>query len=697
MYGLSKIDIGIIVLFFLVMVAIGIRIGKRQHSESDYFLGGRRMGFWLQLFMNFGMATSSDTAVGAARETYREGLSGIWIKLFVVFITPFYWITTVWLRRLRLNSMAEIFSLRYNSSWMSRSFAVVGMLKFMAVIAVSLVALQKTVEAITPISEPQLSSIQLDAVRDYARLSYLDSQITTLTSDELSERSDLRRLKFEGAIKPYFSHINAEFLLPICVLIVLIYSLAGGIEAAAVTDLIQGALLLVLSVLILPFGLAKIGGFKELHERLPESVFSLFGTNALNEYTWWYVASIVLVGLVIVESEPQNAQIMGSAKNEETARTARVTANFMKRLTIILWGFTGIVGLALYQGEIADPDMLWGHMTLNLLPTGLIGLMIVCLMAALMSTADAYIVSTGALFIDSIYKPFRPNLTSRQYLFGGRVAGAIVLIGATLIALYFNDILSIIRFSWSIGLIFGPVFLMGVIWRRTTATAAWAAILYSAVITVGASLSAEQLLALRSSPWLTQTTVVSVPSESLGSSDPAAPLDAQHARHLQDGLMVVKQPVFFEKLIPVMSTDAGTTHEGRGRLRISLILPSLFGVELRNFRYGNVLAIGLFLDVAIPFGILIIVSLLSSPVRKANLVEFYARLHTPVAATPELDKMEVALSVEHPDRWRSNVLMPRIGIELLRPTKRDILGFIICWICVGLVVLTLVGLSRLGA
>jgi len=59
-------------------------------GEEDYFMGGGKFGKLVSIFLAFGSGTSADTVVSTARETYRAGMSGIWIQLLWLFITPFY-------------------------------------------------------------------------------------------------------------------------------------------------------------------------------------------------------------------------------------------------------------------------------------------------------------------------------------------------------------------------------------------------------------------------------------------------------------------------------------------------------------------------------------------------------------------------------------------------------------------------------
>jgi SSS family solute:Na+ symporter len=596
MFGFHPLDLTVIVLYFGAMLYIGVIISRRIKNEEDFFMGGRGLGRLLQTFMNFGMATSSETSVGAARETFRQGMAGIWLKLFVLFMTPFYWFTAVWTRRLRATSMGEIFRMRYANAPMEKVYAVKGMLSFMAMIAVSFVALQKTVEVITPIPASQLSTEQRAAIENFRQTADLEKKMEAgpLTDLEMETYEKLKALKTKGRVKSSFSAINTKIFVPLIALIVLVYAIAGGLLAAAITDFIQGVLLLVLSFLLLPAGLIKIGGFSGLHEKVPESAFSLFGTATLSEYPWYYVVAISVMGMVMVEAAPHNCQVMGSAKDEESARVGRVFGNFMKRFTIILWGFTGVIGYGLYRHAIADPDMLWGHMTRQLLAPGLIGLMVVCLIAALMSTADAFIVATGALFTRNLYEPLFPGRSQREYVLAGRVAGGIVLTGAIIIALFFNDILRLVRFIWSIGLIFGPVYWMGVVWRRSNTRGAWAAIIYTFVFTVSCSYFLCYVKPAARSEFLTKTTEIKVVTKKTGATeaDVKNGLAKFAGQAISKEIQIPARGVFFEDVVRENPDNPNSPLIGKNRFRTSLLFLALLGVDLARMNKGTLISLG---------------------------------------------------------------------------------------------------------
>ncbi|OVE80478.1 hypothetical protein BVY01_00235, partial [bacterium I07] len=67
MIGLHTLDFLAIVLYFAIIILIGYRANKRIHDKEDFFIGGRKFGKLVSIFLAFGAGTSSDTAITASR------------------------------------------------------------------------------------------------------------------------------------------------------------------------------------------------------------------------------------------------------------------------------------------------------------------------------------------------------------------------------------------------------------------------------------------------------------------------------------------------------------------------------------------------------------------------------------------------------------------------------------------------------
>jgi SSS family solute:Na+ symporter len=122
--GLNPLDAGIVLAYFVVILWLGKRAHRLTRNTGDFYVAGRRLGRFYQFFLSLGQATSSDQAVAVAREVYRQGIGGMWIQYLVLFLTPFYWFTTAFYRRVRQVTLGDFYTERFQSRFLGAAFAV---------------------------------------------------------------------------------------------------------------------------------------------------------------------------------------------------------------------------------------------------------------------------------------------------------------------------------------------------------------------------------------------------------------------------------------------------------------------------------------------------------------------------------------------------------------------------------------------
>src|SRR5690606_28132460 len=94
-FGLHPLDVVVLLLYLGIILWLGKKAGEKNKDTADFFLAGRSLGRFYQFFLNFGASTNADQAVAVTRETYRQGVGGMWIQFLVLFITPFYWFSAL--------------------------------------------------------------------------------------------------------------------------------------------------------------------------------------------------------------------------------------------------------------------------------------------------------------------------------------------------------------------------------------------------------------------------------------------------------------------------------------------------------------------------------------------------------------------------------------------------------------------------
>ena len=691
-WGLHIVDFGIILFYVALILWIGKRAGEKTKTTGDFFLAGRKLGKFYQFFLNFGCSTNADQAVAVSREIYRTGIGGMWIQYLVLFLTPFYWFTVFFFRRIRLTTIGDFFSERFNSKSLGASYAIFILLMSILGGGIGYMVAAKTMMAMTPKSPEQLSHeerLSVEQFREYqafrTRLDEGLSQQEQIRYDELNEKNK------RGELHSFISHTNPILFYFIYASIVGIYTMLGGFRAAAITDAIQGLLIITFSMILIPIGLNKIGGFSGLHASVPDYMFELFGSVTMSEYAWYTILGMVLANLVSIIAVAPGMQTAGSAKNEMTARFGMIGGMFFKRFIMIFWALAGLLAIGLYTGILHDPDLIWGYMSKDLLFPGAIGLMLVGILAANMSTLDAGAVSYSALFIKNIYQPFKPEKSETHYLFVGRIAIGVTLLGGIAVALYVNNLLELFKYIISIPAIYGASIWLGFMWRKLTKTA----VVTQVVICLFIYAIIPNLFPTLNWAKYNPTFLQETQSKVVRFSTSALKEDVEKGNADFIGQSIPKQHViepvgiFFDNVARIDSSDPDSAKVGLGRFHAELWVLSWFGIDFSGFKKSQLVAIRFFFDALFPFIFLFLISFFTKPAPKPNLDRFFAKLHTPVQKTEEEERQALQESYENPGKFEKDKIKPGSNWEIMKPTKLDALGFGGSWILVGVIILLL--------
>ncbi|NLP12252.1 sodium:solute symporter family protein, partial [bacterium] len=410
--GLHIADFSIVIVYILAMLYLGIRAQRKTKNTTDFFMAGRSLGKFYQFFLNFGNSTHADQAAAVSREIYRQGIGGMWIQYLVLFLTPFYWFTALLFRRSRVITLGDFYSERYQSRGLGAAFAAFTLV--MAVIggAAAYMVAGKTMMALTP-KPPSAYTVQekqaIDHFHEYMDLRQKMEKSLPMTDAEKARYEMLNDMNKRDELKSMVSYTDPVTFYFIFTALVGVYTMLGGLIAAAFTDAVQGVLIIVFSVMLIPLGLSRIGGFAGLHASVPDYMFNIFGSVKVGEYAWYTIFAMVLANLVSIIASAPLLATAGSAKDEWTARFGILSGMFFKRFLMLFWALTGLVAIALYAGKLHDPDLIWGVMSRDLLVPGALGLMLAGILAANMSSLNSGSVTNSALFIRNLYAPLVPN------------------------------------------------------------------------------------------------------------------------------------------------------------------------------------------------------------------------------------------------------------------------------------------------
>ncbi len=594
-------DLAVIAAYLVVVVMVGVRAGRAKNEEG-FLLAGRKLGKVFQFFLNFGNACDANGAVSTASVVYQQGISGIWISFQTVFMNPYYWFMATWFRRARLVTSGDLFEDRFGSKALARFYAV-----FQIGVAIILIAFGNFVGY-------KVSSALLG--QSFAPLTF------------------------------YVLYTS----------VVGVYIISGGLGAAALNQALQGTLIVVFSLLLIPSGLHAVGGWHELATKIPAGMTDLFGGTARSQFTGWAVLAVVLVSLIQMHSVLSQMTILGAARNEFAARFGLTSGTYAKRVMIILWAFVGLIAIALFSGpsRLADPDTVWGAASKLLLGAGIRGLMVAGILAADMSSLAAQTVTVAGLYVRNLYGPAHPGRSAEQGVRAARYAMIVVLILSVLVATVMNNLKSIMLLILYGNVGFGAAIFMIFHWRRLTSAAVWASVVLSLVIMLVVPFGAQLVRTVRENAELVQVTSRS----ENGRSEPV--------------------PLYFDTLVPTSPNATGGRSAGAGRFNFELYLLQRAGLKVNELSAGGILAAQFFFDAFFPFAILIGVSYLTPRTAQVRLGRFYGKMKTPVGASPEIDRLEMDQTAANPSRFDHLKLFPASQWEFCRWTREDAVGFAVC-------------------
>ncbi len=426
---LHRLDWLVIALYFAGIVAVGLYVSRRVKKTEDYFLGNRGFSVWLMLAQSFGVGTHAEMPVALAGAVFQSGYSAIWYQWKNLFITPFYWILGPLFRRMRRTTLGEVCEDRYG--------------------------------------------VAMGAVYTLFALAYFAFNMGAM----LKGAGKLVSVAAGGGV------VTPNMVVIVMTATFLVYSLVGGLVAAAYTDFVQSFFIIALSFLLIPLGLMRVGGFSGIRASIEPEMLSLVTPGDVGVFT---ILMLTINGLVGIMAQPHLLAAVGTGKDERSCRIGMAYGNFIKRFCTIGWAIAGliVVVMLMQTGEVlADREDAFGYATRELLFPGAVGLMIACVLAANMSTCSAFTVDGGALFTQNFYRRFLVRGRSdHHYMTVGRLSGVTVTTLGVVFGLYVDIVLEAFLFTETIAAFMGISMLGAIAWRRANRYGAFASLVISSAV-----------------------------------------------------------------------------------------------------------------------------------------------------------------------------------------------------------------------
>jgi solute:Na+ symporter, SSS family len=425
--NLSTPDLVVMAVYLVAIVAWGIRHSSRSNAEG-YFLGGRGMTWPIIGLSMMAMCISSSSLVGWSADAYGTGIAVfnygiagaiIPILFFLVFFLPFY-------LRNKIFTLPEFLEGRYDKR-----------------------------------SRYYLSTITIIGY------TFADAAVT------LYAGALMVQLIFPGA--------DLQTVVWGIAILAASYTLIGGLSAVMWVDLIQAVVLFIGSIVLTVIAFGKAGGWGAVMSAAPAAHLSLIRPVDDPSVPWpALLISLPLMGFYFWGLSQAMVQRTLSAKSIEHGRWGNLFAAALNFTVFFFMVLPGVAGKTLFP-DLETPNKIYPTMVFELLPPGIMGLVVIGFIAAMVSTLSSILNSAQTLVTMDIISPLRPGLKGKNLVTAGNIAGIVIVVVAALWAPNIEKFGSVVKYFQQLLAYMAPpvvaVFLAGLFWRRATATAAFTALI----------------------------------------------------------------------------------------------------------------------------------------------------------------------------------------------------------------------------
>ncbi len=436
------IDLVIFVAYMIIMLGVGYFFMRKNADQDDYYVGGRNIGSWHIGLSVVATDVGGGFSIGLGGLGFVMGISGSWM-LFTGLLGA--WLAAVVLiPRVKSDpAFAKFFTFPQIIGYLYSSTAA----KVAAVICF---------------------------------LGYLG-----FTSSQLLAGAKLASGTFPA--------LDLQTALLIMGAIAVVYTVMGGLKAVIYTDTIQWIILMAGLIFIgLPIGYNYVGGWEGIESTLPAEFFSFSNLNWQDLVNWGItIIPIWFVGMTLY-------QRIFASRDVKSAKKAWFIAGLFEWPIMALLGVSlGLLSrVAVEQGALEgfttsmDPEMGLPVLLSQILPAGILGLMMSAYFSAVLSTADSCLMAASGNLTTDLLSGFSKNRTMKQEVRISQVLTLAIGIIAILIASQMTEVLSLMLYSYAFmvsGLVIPVV--AGLFFGQRSPKAAISSMIVGGSVTAGLTLS----------------------------------------------------------------------------------------------------------------------------------------------------------------------------------------------------------------
>lgn len=443
---ISNIEYFVIVGYLALIITVGLVFRKFSSNTDDYFKGGSKGTWWLVGSSAFMSAFSAWTFTGAAGIAYEAGFTVMFIYIGnALGFFANYLFMGPWLRQMRVTTFPEAISMRFG---------------------------EKTQDFYAFYEVP-------------IRILYSAMALYGLGI-------------FCSAVFGY----DINHVIIACGIVVLLYSATGGRWAVMATDFLQGLILVPLTLIVAWLCIDEIGGINNFFQKIAShgltEQYSMVNSATLfgGAYTWGWISAMMIKQFIIFNSM-SSAPRYFSVKDGKEAQKAAILGGLLMLFGSLFWFLPPMVARILYPDLVMNFDISkpaeasYAVASITLLPVGLVGIIVVAILAATMSSMDTGLNTNVAILIKDVYPKLSRFLKWKpkgemELLNYGRLLTWLMGFLVVLLALYFaqQDGSGIFEIMLKVGTLLLMPITIPLIWGMFIRKTPW----WAALLSIGCAL-----------------------------------------------------------------------------------------------------------------------------------------------------------------------------------------------------------------
>ncbi len=367
-----SVDYIFIAIYLIGILVIGGIFSTKMKNSKDMFVAGRNSSWWVAGLSGYMTIFSAGTFVVWGGIAYRLGLVAVSILTTIGFslILVGFWISGKW-REIGIKSPAEFLGIRFGKTTVTL-YTLLGIIGRGVSVSVALYAVSILMVALIPLPEGHMLA------------------------------------------NPETGNLSVTWAILIVGITSVVYTVAGGLWAVLMTDVVQFILLVLMIVLIVPFSFKSVGGVGNFIEQAPEGFFNLVS----GEYSFIWLILWFFLWFFQVSGDWPFVQRYISVPSAKDAKKVAYLMAVLYIVTPLIWMLPSMVYRVINPD--ANPEQAYILISQHVFPPGMLGLMMAAMISSTMSMVDSMLNVFAGVFTYDIYKTYKPKASEKQLVYVGR-------------------------------------------------------------------------------------------------------------------------------------------------------------------------------------------------------------------------------------------------------------------------------------